>query len=226
MTIGALVQARLSSRRLPGKVVAPLAGRPALEWLLERLAHARELDLVAVATSSERSDDAIAALCADVGTVCVRGPLDDVALRLTEAAEELSLDALVRVNGDSPLLDQRLVDHGVSLFRADNRDLVTNVRPPTFPAGQSVEVVSTTALRVGQQAMTADEREHVTRRLYEMPGLRILNFGTSPPQRDVRLTLDTPDDQERLDRLLRGMERPHWEYRWDEIAELARGVAC
>src|SRR5207249_4574865 len=107
-----------------------------LDWLLERLEHADTLDAVIVATSQDASDDAVAAHCAARGTDCHRGPLDDVATRVFDAARGAGLDAFVRVNADSPLLDQRLVDRGVSIMRASDACLVTNVRPRTFPPGQ------------------------------------------------------------------------------------------
>jgi spore coat polysaccharide biosynthesis protein SpsF len=214
--VGAVVQARMGSARLPRKMLMPLAGKPALEWLLERLEHAESLDLVMVATSAEPDDDQLADFCARRGTLCHRGDLDDVAGRMLGAARDASLDAFARVNGDSPLLDQRLVDRGVELMRASDADLVTNVRPRTFPPGQSVEVVRTEAL---ERALAADppaeEREHVTGPLYGGE-FRILRFENDPPQTEVRFTLDTPEDAKRLAAILAGMDRPHWEYTWED----------
>ena len=214
MRIGAIVQARMSSERLPGKVLMPLAGRPALEWLLERLDHAHNLDTVIVATSEDPSDDPVAEFCAARGVTCHRGALDDVAGRLLDAAHAAGLDAFVRVSGDSPLLDQELVDLGVELMRAERPDLVTNVRPRTFPPGQSVEVVRTEALA---QALAPEESEHVTGPLYG-GDFDVRRFEADEPQTEVRYTLDTPEDAARLDRILTGQEREHWEYRWYELA--------
>ena len=219
MTVGAVVQARMTSTRLPGKVLAPLAGRPALEWLLERLEHAEGLDALIVATSDDPSDDPVVAFCAARGTRVARGPLEDVAARMLAAAE--GLDAFVRVNGDSPLLDQRLVERGAALMRETGADLVTNVRPRTFPPGQSVEVVRTAALaRALEAGASAEEREHVTGPLYGN-GWTIARFEADVPRTDVHLTLDTPADHERLEAILRAMDRPHWDYGWAEVVELA-----
>jgi spore coat polysaccharide biosynthesis protein SpsF len=228
--VGALVQARLGSTRLPGKVLMDLGGRPALDYLLERLAHAQTLQCVVVATSRERADDPVAEHCARSGISCHRGPHDDVAARLLQAADGCSLDAFVRVNGDSPLLDQRLVDRGVTLFTQGGRDLVTNVFPRSFPCGESVEVLRTEALRAALPRLTEpDDREHVTTALYRDPsGLVIENFtagadGVGPDGGGVRLVLDTPDDAVTMRRILRAMERPHWAYGWSELLTLARG---
>jgi spore coat polysaccharide biosynthesis protein SpsF (cytidylyltransferase family) len=227
--IGAIVQARMGSARLPGKVLLELAGRPALGYVLERLDQADTLQAVIVASSRERADDAVAEYCAANRVACHRGAEADVAARLLEAAERFELDAFVRVNGDSPLLDQALVDRGTRLFQRGGRDLVTNVSPRSFPRGQSVEVISTEALRAALPRLTAPEdREHVTAGLYrDSDGLAIENFdagadGVGPDGGDVRLVLDTADDAARIELILRGMARPHWRYRWQEVLELAR----
>jgi spore coat polysaccharide biosynthesis protein SpsF (cytidylyltransferase family) len=202
----------MGSSRLPGKVLMPLAGRPALEWLLERLEHAEELDALVVATSDDPSDDPVAVFCEERGTACRRGSLDDVAGRLLDAARGERLDAFVRISGDSPLLDQRLVDEAVRLMRAGGHDLVTNVRPRSFPPGQSVEVIKTDAL---ERALGPDP-EHVTGPLYD-GGFDLRRFEAETPRTDVRYTLDTPEDAARLEKILLGMERGAWEYRWDEL---------
>lgn len=217
MRVGAVVQARMGSRRLPGKVLTPLAGRPALEWLLERLERADTLDTIVVAISGEAEDDAIASFAAARGTACHRGSLNDVAGRVIGAARAHGLDAIVRVNGDSPLLDQRLVDRGVTLFRESGADLVTNVRPRTFPPGQSVEVARTESLARAHAGDTSDEdREHVTGPLYEN-GFAVVRFVADPPRTQPSFTLDTEDDRVRLEGILRGMQRPHHEYTWEEL---------
>ena len=219
MRIGALVQARMSSARLPGKVLLPLAGRPALAWLVERLEHAEGLDAIAIATSTEASDDPVAAWCAASGVPCHRGPLDDVARRMLDAARAERLDAFVRVNGDSPLLDQRLVGRGVALMRDSGADLVTNVAERTFPHGQSVEVVRTdTFARLVAGDLDADEREHVTLALYRRAaGLAIVSFTSGESAGDRRQVLDTPADAARLEALFAGLERPHWELQWTDV---------
>jgi spore coat polysaccharide biosynthesis protein SpsF len=224
--VGALVQARLSSTRLPGKVLRPLAGRPLIDWLLERLGHAGGLDVVGVATSDDASDDALAAHLQEAGVPCARGPLDDVAARMVEAAQELGLDAFARVNADSPLLDPALVTRAVAAWRAGGSDLVTNVHPVrTCPKGQSVEVVRVDALRRALPAFDADEREHVTLGLYRRPGgLTIESLTCEPPTRDVALTVDDAADAEALSGVLERLERPHCEYGWRELADLRRAA--
>jgi spore coat polysaccharide biosynthesis protein SpsF (cytidylyltransferase family) len=213
----------MGSTRLPGKVLGDLAGRPAIAWLLERLEHSDELDAVVLATSTEPDDDPVAAFGRTRGVAVHRGPLDDLAARLLGAADAFGLDAVARINGDSPVLDQRLIDRGVALLRGSGADLVSNVRPRSFPPGQSVEVLRTDVLRTAVERMRDDDdREHVTAWLYRHPDeVRIVRFENDPPVTEPRLTLDEPDDHARLEALLRGLERPHWEYGWDEMVERA-----
>ncbi|HMX44283.1 MAG TPA: NTP transferase domain-containing protein, partial [Elusimicrobiota bacterium] len=170
LRVEALVQARTSSRRLPGKVLRPLGGRPLVFRVVDRARAAAGLDGVAVVTSTDSSDDALAAACAREGVPLERGDLDHVARRLAEAAVRRGLDAFVRVNGDSPFLDPLLIGEAVRVFRAGAWDVVTNVFPRSFPPGQSVEVVRTAALEkaVGQMTDPADA-EHVTRFFYGHP---------------------------------------------------------
>jgi spore coat polysaccharide biosynthesis protein SpsF (cytidylyltransferase family) len=208
----------MGSRRLSGKTLMALAGRPAIDWLLERLEHSAELDDFVVATSDSDEDDPIAAHCETLGVACHRGSLEDVAMRVLGAAEEAGFDVVARVNGDSPLLDQRLIDRGVELIRATAADVITNVRPRTFPPGQSVEVIAVDALRrVVDAPRSAEDREHVTGPLYG-GGFRVQRFQNDPPRTEPPLTLDTAEDHARLEAILGSMTRPHWTYTWEDFA--------
>lgn len=200
-----IVQARMSSARVPGKVLRPLAGRPLLGHLLDRLA--RTALPVVVATSDDPSDDAVAEFCPDA----YRGPLEDVAERFLGAAAAHGIDPIVRVSGDSPLLDPGVVERAVALWKPGT--IVTNVRPRTFPTGQSVEVFAVADLRYAPRTQAA--REHVTPELYER--LEVRNFESGHDWGTLRLTLDTPEDAERLDSLFERMDRPPADYALEEI---------
>jgi len=225
--IAAVVQARMSSRRLPGKVLRPLAGKPALQYLLERLERCEQVDRVIVATSTEPSDDPVAAFCESAGASVHRGPLEHVAARFGEVVERFGLDAFVRVTGDSPLLDQALADRGAALYRKGGFDIVTNVYPrSTFPSGQSLEVVRAQAFR-GALAHMDDpyEREHVTPYFYRRPErFCIHNFVADRDDSGLDVSLDTDDDARLIEAVLERMDRPHWTYSSDEVTALAREV--
>jgi spore coat polysaccharide biosynthesis protein SpsF len=203
MRIGAVVHARMSSRRLPGKVLRDLAGRPLLAHLFARLLRAEGLDAIVLATSIAPDDDAVAAFATGHGLPCHRGPLDDVAARLLGAAAAHELDAVVRINGDSPLMDPAIVSEAVRLFRGDALDLVTNVFPRSFPKGQSVEVVATAALARVVRDAVPDDREHVTQHIYRHPEtFRIRNFAATTPRPELQLSVDTEDDFRRIARIV------------------------
>lgn len=214
----------MSSSRLPGKVLAPVAGRPLLALLLERLALCEGLDAVVVATSGDPSDDVLAAWCESNAVACHRGPLDDVATRMLDAATAHGLEALVRVCADSPLIDPALVDRAVALLRAGDHDLVSNVVPPrTYPPGQSVEALRTDALAAAGALMDEPgDREHVTTVLYRHPGrFRTAALRADPPCADMRLVVDTADDLAALRALVGRMSRPQAEHGLDELMALA-----
>jgi spore coat polysaccharide biosynthesis protein SpsF len=227
MRAGVIIQARHSSARLPGKVLQPLAGRPILGWLIERLRTEMEAPII-VATSDQPEDTAVAELAATCGVATYRGPLEDVLARMVAAAEAFGLDAAVRVSGDSPLLDPRLVSRALQLFGEGNWDLVTNVQQRTFPKGQSVEVIAAAALRrANAEAQDPGDREHVTPFFYARPArFRIRNFGLDPSAADVRLCVDTPEDLAVVESVVRAMARPHAEYGVEELVTLYRDVTA
>lgn len=205
MKIVAVVQARLDSRRLPGKVLRPMAGRPMLAYVFESLRRARGLDGAVLATSSRAIDDPIAEFARTEDIVCHRGPLDDVAQRLLAAARAESADALVRISGDSPLMDPALVTRAVGELRADaTLDLATNVYPRAYPKGMSVEAIRTLALARAVAAMTqAEEREHVTPYFYANPAaFRIAGFAPERPRPEMQLSVDTAEDFARCEAIL------------------------
>ena len=227
MRIGAVAHARMGSTRLPGKVLRPLGERPALAMLLDRLALAREVDLVGVATSDESADDPIVELCEARGTPVHRGPLHDLAARMLGAAEAFDLDAFIRVNGDSPLLDPALVDQAAQLMRERDCDLVTNVFPRSFPVGQSVEAIRIEAMRDAVAQMTDPaHKEHVTQWFYANPErVRIESFTSDQGDfSSMVLALDTPEDAAGVEAVVARMDRPVEDYGWREIAELRRSV--
>jgi spore coat polysaccharide biosynthesis protein SpsF len=227
MEIAAIVQARMGSERLPGKVLREVEGKPLLAYLLERLARTALLDGVVVATSDDVADDAIASFCRAAGVDCHRGSVEDVAGRILAAVRARGLDAFVRVSGDSPLLDQTLVDRAVTLLVATGGDLATNVYPSrTFPHGQSVEAFRRTAFERGYALATETaDFEHVTPVFYRHADqFRISSFTHEPSLGDVHLAVDTEEDLAVFAKIAAAMDRPHGDYNLDAVLELRR--AC
>jgi len=199
-----------------------------LAYVVERLRRCRELAEVVVATSTTPEDDAIAAACGLLDVTCHRGPLDDVLGRFIEIVEARGLPAVVRISGDSPLIDPAIVDRAVRLFRDAPCDLVTNVAPRSFPRGQSVEVISATALRKAAAGeLTPDEREHVTLWFYRHPeACAITNFVAPADMSSLQLSVDTAEDFAAFVATIAAMKRPHWEYGLEEIVALQRQLAA
>lgn len=226
MKMGVIVQSRMGSERLPGKALVRIAGKPLLQYVLERLERCTMLDAVVVATSTASEDDAIVQFCQGWGAKCCRGPLNDVAGRFLGVLEQNDWEAFVRIAGDSPLLDQRLVDRGVKLFCGGNFDLVTNVWPRSYPCGQSVEVVATKILKQTHERMKKpNDREHVTRFFYQHEReFKISNFKSARNYVGWRLVVDTADDLKKVEALVQRMTKPHWMYTVDELVKLAAPI--
>ena len=221
MNTDVIVQARMSSQRLPNKVLTMVNGKPLLQYLLERLTHCSSIDQIVVATSEDKSDDPIAVFCHEYGVLCYRGPLQNVAKRFYMALEKFNLDAFVRVCCDSPMLDQKLIDQGVKLFNGEY-DIVTNISPRSYPVGQSVEVIRTSTFeKVYEKMSRPDHFEHVTKYFYENSDeFRIKNFSNDKDISSYRLVVDTTEDLKRIEKIIGSMTRPHTEYSFDDFIEL------
>ena len=194
----AIVQARTTSTRLPGKVVAPLANAPMIVRQLERIQRARTLDDIIVATSEDSSDEVLARVVIDAGFEVTRGPLDDVLTRYVQAIDQHQPRVVVRLTGDCPLACPSVIDHVVETFHDSAADYVSNTLQPTYPDGLDVEVVDPRALRkVGRQSLDVNEREHVTLGIYRNPGKFLIENVTDPAGRDnshLRWTVDNAED--------------------------------
>jgi len=199
-----VIQARMSSRRFPGKVLAPLAGRPVIQHVLDRVARVIPRGNVVVATSVDPSDDPLARFVESIGYAVHRGPLDDTVARLQGALRAHPARWFFRVCGDSPLVDPALLERFIGLA-TDELDLVTNVHPRSFPAGRSVELVRARHfLALDSRGLADDEREHATLHLYRHPSRsRILNVTATPAEAAFwPAAVDTIEDLARIEALL------------------------
>lgn len=211
----------MSSQRLPGKMLRDVHGKPLLAYLIERLYRCTCLDKIVLATSSEGSDDPLAEYAELINLPVYRGSLKNVAQRMLNAAEAYQADAIVRISGDSPMMDSLLVDRMVGIFKVSSEvDMVTNVQKRSFPKGQSIEIFSVSTLRsFVSSSMTAYEREHVTPIFYKnFNKLRIINVSHDPPLGDVQLSIDTEYDFKRFCSILDLLDKPHWQYSFDSLA--------
>ena len=198
MEVVAIIQARCSSSRLPGKVLMDILGRPMLERQIERLSYAENIDCLVVATSDHQGDDAIELLCKNIGINCYRGSLDDVLERIYNCAIEYSPKHVVRLTGDCPLIDSANLDDVVRFHLDGGYDYTSNVLEPTWPDGMDVEVMRVEVLaQAVQNATLASEREHVTTYIYNNSKNYLLGNVTSKNDlSSFRLTVDELQDLE------------------------------
>jgi spore coat polysaccharide biosynthesis protein SpsF len=192
----AVLQARMSSTRLPGKVMREILGEPMIGRQIERLRRARRLDRIVLATSTGPEDDVLATYVAGLGVTVHRGPLDDVMARFQGAlAASGRVKTFLRLTGDCPLADPDVIDRVIAHHGEGGYDYTYNTADWTFPKGLDVEVIECAAFdKTCAAAATPYEHEHVTPYLYGHPQLfRIGEVRQSPPQR-FRWTVDTPED--------------------------------
>ena len=208
----AIVQARMTSTRLPGKVLAPVAGEPMIVQQLRRIARAERLDGIVVAISTDPSDDDLAVVLADAGFDVVRGSLNDVLSRFVSVLDSYDADVVVRLTGDCPLASPTVIDDVISAFHNSQADYVSNTMSPTYPDGLDVEVVTADALRrVASTSVDSAEREHVTLGVYRYPKTFTIENFTDPEVRDnshMRWTVDNADDLEFVRWAYSSLEQP------------------
>ncbi|MET8985216.1 acylneuraminate cytidylyltransferase [Nonomuraea wenchangensis] len=199
MRIVGIVQARMGSTRLPGKVLRQLgdSGRSVLGWVVRAARESAALDELIVATTTLPEDDAVAAECAALDVRCHRGPVDDVLTRFTQALEGRPGEAVMRFTADCPLLDPTVVREAALVFQAvPGLDYLSTSLARTLPRGLDVEIIARAALDRCDREAVAHHRVHVTSHIYtEAAGdARLLGLAYQPVAADLRLTLDTEDD--------------------------------
>jgi spore coat polysaccharide biosynthesis protein SpsF len=193
----AIIQARMGATRLPGKVLAEVAGRCLIERVLERTRATPGLDAVMVATTTDRADDALVEFLTRNGCGVYRGSMDDVLDRYYRCARSCDAEIIVRVTADDPLKDPQIIAHALGLLIADARlEYCSNTLEPTFPEGLDIEVFRFSALeRAWREARLASEREHVTPYIWKHPDLfKVLNFRHERDLSAWRWTVDKPGD--------------------------------
>ena len=219
MKIVAIVQARMSSTRLPGKVLKKIVEIPAIEILLKRLAHSKLISEICVATSQNKEDEFLCNEVEKLGYRVIRGSETDVLRRYWDAANATKADTIVRITGDCPLVDPKLVDKVVELYLNSDVDYVSNNDPPTFPDGLDVEVFGIRALKdANLSALSNFDREHVTPFIRNGDFTK-LNFKNVEDTSELRLTLDEPEDLTLLQKVFEHFQ-PDIHFRYKKIERL------
>ena len=215
-----VIQARMSSTRLPGKVLLPLAGAPLLQRMLERVCAANPSDSfeVVVATTTDASDDPIASLCDRLGARVYRGHPTDLLVRHLEAARSIGARVVVKIPSDCPLIDPGAIERVLGAFddarrRGERVDYASNLHPASWPDGHDVEVMSIEALEVAhREATKPHEREHTTPFLWDRPERfaihNVVWDGSRNWSMSHRMTIDYPEDYDFLVAVYDALWRP------------------
>jgi spore coat polysaccharide biosynthesis protein SpsF len=196
MKIAILIQARMSSKRLPGKMLMPVMGQPLIQYLIDRLAPLKNEFPIIITTSIDSTDDVLSDYCRNNNTKCYRSDLHSVYQRFVDAIEFFKLDAFVRITGDSPLIDPEIVKNVIYLYRESGADLATNVFPRSFPKGQSIEVFNAKLFCATLKKITNhSEAEHISEFYYKNSNqFKIENICHSQNFANFQMSVDTPED--------------------------------
>jgi spore coat polysaccharide biosynthesis protein SpsF len=226
MNIVATIEARMTSSRLPGKVLLSAAGRPLLGHLIRRLKAVPSLNEIVLATTTNTADDALVGLAREYGIGHFRGSEDDVMGRVIGAAASMSADIVVETTGDNPVVDPEIVETLIRTFVANDADYVSNTHVKSFPDGMDVQVFRLETLR-RSASMTQDplDREHVTLHIRKHPELfRPIHVIAGPELHwpEVSLTVDEAVDFELVRRVIEALDPVNALFKCSDIVRLLR----
>jgi glutamate-1-semialdehyde 2,1-aminomutase len=192
----AILQARVTSSRLPGKVLKPIMGRPMLALQIERVLQAKKIDQLIIATSNDPNDDELDTLCRKINVPCYRGSLNDVLDRFYQAAQTWKPKNVIRITGDCPLIDPEVIDDVIAFYLNGDYDYASNSVEPTFPDGLDVEIFRFSFLEEAwNEASLPSQREHVTPFIHQQPDrYRIGHYKHTEDLSHLRWTVDEAQD--------------------------------
>jgi len=222
MKIVALVQARMGSTRLPGKVLKPIVNKPMIELLLTRLSQSNELDEIVVAASEEVQNDKLQSVVESLGYQCTRGSEKDVLNRFYESAKLLKADVVVRITGDCPLVDSGLIDKCIQGYKNSKVDYFSNVDPASYPDGLDIEVMSFASIeRANNETDSEFDREHVTPYIRNSDSFSKSSMTHIEDLSNQRWSVDEPEDLVVVTNIFEHFS-PNILFNWKQVLELRR----
>lgn len=218
----AIIQARSNSRRFPNKVLKLINGKPLISYVYNRVKKAKEVKKIYVACSNLKSDDILAKYCKDKKYNLYRGSLNNVLKRFSDILEKKKQIYFLRITGDSPCADPKLIDHAINLFKENNYDIVTNVFPRSFPKGISVEVIkSKLIIDLNKLKISKYNREHVTSYFYQnSKKYNIKNIKNRINYSRFSLAVDTPRGLYKIKSILKN--KNFLNFNWKKILFLKK----
>ncbi len=222
----AILQARMSSTRLPGKVLADINGNPMIYWQIMRIREAKRIDELVVVTSTDQSDDVLAEYLLQNGVLVERGPIDNVLERFLQALYRFrEYENIVRLTGDCPLVMPNLIDEMITKFHNSDFDYLSNALEPTFPDGLDIEIVKRSALiRLSDYPLSVTESEHVTLGLRNrMQDFSIENFSQVRDLSSLRWTVDYEGDLEFVRKVYDVFKGRELTFNYQDLLDLLAG---
>lgn len=186
----------MSSIRLPNKVLKKIYNQTVLERVINKLKKSKKIDRIIIATSSLKSDDRIEKFCKEKKIKCFRGSINNVYYRFVKIIKDLKNKNFIRISGDSPLIDYKLVDKAINIFVKKKPDLITNTFPRSYPQGQSVEIINGAVfLKFFKKIKKKSHKEHITKYFYEnFKKFYIVNFSLNKNLNSINLSINTKSD--------------------------------
>tara|TARA_B110001454_G_scaffold219106_1_gene249954 strand:- start:4134 stop:4928 length:795 start_codon:yes stop_codon:yes gene_type:complete len=221
--IVAVIQARMSSTRLPGKIMLPVCGKPLLEHFIDRIKYSKTINKIIIATSIKKEDNVIVDFCNKKNIMCIRGSENDLLSRYKMAADETQADIIVRLTSDTPLLEYNVIDEVVNTYIQNEYDFVSNCYPlpRTYPDGTNVEVFSIGILNeMYLHAKKPSEREHVTFYVLMQPEkFKIFRVDNTRDISNYRFNLDYELDYELIREIFNNLYKDGEVFLLEEIIE-------
>ncbi|HCA42505.1 MAG TPA: aminotransferase [Bacteroidetes bacterium] len=218
---GVIVQARMGSSRLPSKVLMEADGKKLLSYTIERLKNSKKIDNIIVATTDTNKDEAIEKFCIDNKIDFFRGDENDVLDRFYNASKKFNFKNIIRITADCPLIDYKIVDDVIDLFKSGKYDYVSNVDPPSFPDGLDVEIFSFDALEDAfNNAKLISEREHVTPYIRNNKKFKKTNLNNNRDLSNLRWTVDEKEDFDYISKILKSVNSKNYYCGLNEIIDL------
>jgi len=204
-----IIQARMGSTRLPNKVLKKVAGVTLLEHEIKRVKQAKKIDKIVVATSIKKEDRQMENLCKKIKIDCFRGSEDDVLDRYYQCAQKYpEYNNIIRITGDCPLIDPKVIDQVINFFEKNNFDYTSNTIKETYPDGMDIEIFKREALEISaKNAKLASEREHVTQYMIKNKRFKKGNYSALSDWSHIRLTVDEPADFAVIKFLIKNSQR-------------------
>ncbi|MNW44049.1 3-deoxy-manno-octulosonate cytidylyltransferase [compost metagenome] len=218
----AIVQARMRSTRLPGKVMKNLKGKTVLQHVVDRISQVPEIDQIVIATTSQSIDEQIVDEALNLGIKVYRGSEEDVLSRYYEAALESDADTIIRITSDCPIIDSEVISDIIRCYQNGDFDYVSNTISRTYPRGLDVEVFSFSSLQAAHNEANNNEyREHVTPFIYNHPArFKLYAFKAKNDYSRYRWTLDTIEDWTLIEKIYENLYKKGEIFTWRNVLDL------